>query len=93
MAIRHKILQLAIKTEQDPASQQHVSLSTAAVDRRHPTSSCARRRNMSLSLSLTLLSALGFSLTQGEVSIHFHLGEAEEQGTDYSADDKGGALF
>jgi len=40
-------------------------------------------------LALTLLSVLGFSLTQGEVSIHFHLGEAEEQGTDYSADDKG----
>jgi len=49
---------------------------------------------MSLSLALTLLkvSVLGFSLTQAEVNIHFHLEEAEDLGTDYSADDKGGAL-
>ena len=48
---------------------------------------------MRLSLTLTLLSVLGFSLTQGEVNIHFHLEEAEDHGTDYSADDKGGANF
>jgi len=45
---------------------------------------------MRLSLTLTLLSVLGFSLTHGEVNIHFHLKEAEDHGTDYSADDKGG---
>ena len=81
-----------------------VNLSTATVERSHPTSSSARQRNMRLSWTLTLLkvSVLGFSFTlgepaAGEVNIHIHLQEAREEeeqakvehGTDYSADYEG----